>query len=339
MNELDSAMIAKLAIGQWGREFTAELGAGYYLVLQEFDYDQAYAALTTLLRQPGRKWPPNAGEIVGQILGAGGDDRRAQYLDCLKECASWPMPGAEDYSDYYERPVWNEEKQKWLKKRYVRAGRDHRADWKAEQMKLRGGQVECVYPRRNGKWIRHLQPIDRCFFDGFRWWPKIEYCCWHIEAETGQATYEFGGAPPGMVLTNRDKQYFYDKAKARAWSKDGSVAWFATIDALLDRAIDAATAKLRENRAKRTPQNERAPFVFLTDAELADLHNRHGRDLVTLTIESYSNWLLKDKSQQRIKEHEAKSAVTAIEMRLLGVWKNIIVPHAVRKQTQHQERF
>ncbi len=67
MNEKEALVIAKIASGPWQREITTELGISFSLALAPFAYDEALASVGLLLQKPDRQFPPNPGEIVGQI--------------------------------------------------------------------------------------------------------------------------------------------------------------------------------------------------------------------------------------------------------------------------------
>lgn len=71
MTREESDVLCKVAIGAWSREYTPELGTSFWLALEHYDYAEAIEAIGILLKQPDRKYPPNPGEIVGQLQARG----------------------------------------------------------------------------------------------------------------------------------------------------------------------------------------------------------------------------------------------------------------------------
>ena len=81
MTKDEAAVIAKIAVGPWSREATPELIIAFGLALENFSYPEAVTAIGVLLNQSDRQFPPNPGEIVGQIQAAKrGSDSTRKYF-------------------------------------------------------------------------------------------------------------------------------------------------------------------------------------------------------------------------------------------------------------------
>jgi hypothetical protein len=217
MNVEQSAIIAKIATGQWSKEYTTELGTGYYMALENYTYDQAFAALKILLREKNRRFAPTGAEIAEQIESGG--EKMRQYQLCLASCKTWQRDST---TEFYEMPVWDDKKQTWHPRQYVRAAKRSNPD-----------MIICEYRRKDGTACRHVASRSDCVrWDG-QIMPKIEFCLMMIEAETIEATRQFGR---GSLV----------QAIALANQPDGASIWADMLEALVVRAFEVARSQQQE---------------------------------------------------------------------------------------------